>query len=310
MTKSKKRFFLLAVISVAVLGVGFSCPAQGEGLITSVIIDSVSSENVNLSRLASCLIDEDETFTPTGTSDDPTTGTLDVSERGWMTVSSDTTPWVIFDLRGVYNLTNIRFWNWNQAGGGGVGFVGAGIKTADISFASWDGVFSEPISLTLNMASGEDGYEGELFTIPVQLQDIQYVKLAPTSNYFTDIFEGDSWANEVGLGKIQFCDSIIVQPEQIPGDANNDKKVDGSDVTILAGNWQAGVGDPNPSTVTWEMGDFNGDGQVDGSDVTILAGNWQYGVTAATSAVPEPGTVALLATGLIALLSCIWRKRK
>ena len=29
---------------------------------------------------------------------------------------------------------------------------------------------------------------------------------------------------------------------------------------------------------TWEMGDFNGDGVVDGSDVTILAGNWQYGV--------------------------------
>ena len=64
--------------------------------------------------------------------------------------------------------------------------------------------------------------------------------------------------------------------ELIPGDANNDGKVDGSDVTILAGNWQAGVGDPNTDTVTWGMGDFNGDGQVDGSDVTILAGNWQY----------------------------------
>ena len=42
------------------------------------------------------------------------------------------------------------------------------------------------------------------------------------------------------------------------------------------------------------MGDFNGDGKVDGSDVTILAGNWQYGVTAATSAVPEPCTMLLL----------------
>ena len=88
--------------------------------------------------------------------------------------------------------------------------------------------------------------------------------------------------------------------ELIPGDANNDGKVDGSDVTILAGNWQAGVGDPNTDTVTWGMGDFNGDGQVDGSDVTILAGNWQYGVTAATANVPEPSMIAILLGALVA----------
>ena len=87
----------------------------------------------------------------------------------------------------------------------------------------------------------------------------------------------------------------------IPGDANRDGKVDGSDVTILAGNWQAGVGDPNTETITWEMGDFNGDGQIDGSDVTILAGNWQYGVEATASAVPEPGAITLLLYGLVAL---------
>ena len=87
----------------------------------------------------------------------------------------------------------------------------------------------------------------------------------------------------------------------IPGDANRDGKVDGSDVTILAGNWQAGVGDPDPSTITWEMGDFNGDGQVDGSDVTILAGNWQAGVTAAAS-VPEPCSMLLLMTVALGLL--------
>ena len=63
----------------------------------------------------------------------------------------------------------------------------------------------------------------------------------------------------------------------IPGDANNDGKVDGSDVTILAGNWQVGVG--GVGGADWGMGDFNGDGAVDGSDVTILAGNWQAGVT-------------------------------
>ena len=92
---------------------------------------------------------------------------------------------------------------------------------------------------------------------------------------------------------------------QIPGDANKDGKVDGSDVTILAGNWQAGV-DGTPG-VTWEMGDFNGDGKVDGSDVTILAGNWQYGVESAASAVPEPSVLILL-LGLVASV-LVFRRR-
>ena len=78
----------------------------------------------------------------------------------------------------------------------------------------------------------------------------------------------------------------------VPGDANGDGVVDGSDVTILAGNWQAGVNDSR--NATWSMGDFNGDNIVDGSDVTILAGNWQYGIGAVTSAVPEPSCISLL----------------
>ena len=101
--------------------------------------------------------------------------------------------------------------------------------------------------------------------------------------------------------------SVEVVADDIPGDANQDGKVDGSDVTILAGNWQAGVGDPNPLTVTWEMGDFNGDGQIDGSDVTILAGNWQAGVTATAATVPEPSTMLLLVSLIGSLL--VWMRR-
>ena len=91
-----------------------------------------------------------------------------------------------------------------------------------------------------------------------------------------------------------------VDNTNIPGDANKDGKVDGSDVTILAGNWQYGA-DGNGSA-TWEMGDFNGDGKVDGSDVTILAGNWQHGVTVATTSVPEPSIIVLLLTAIAGLL--------
>ena len=83
------------------------------------------------------------------------------------------------------------------------------------------------------------------------------------------------------------------------GDANCDGKVDGSDVTILAGNWQVGV--DGIQRATWDMGDFNGDGKIDGSDVTILAGNWQHGVTTAAASVPEPSTIVLLLGALVAL---------
>ena len=99
--------------------------------------------------------------------------------------------------------------------------------------------------------------------------------------------------------------SYIDDSPAIAGDANGDGKVDGSDVTILAGNWQKGVNDG--LTATWGEGDFNGDGKVDGSDVTILAGNWQYGVDAAASAVPEPSTIVML-LGLVAGLLG-WRRR-
>ena len=102
-------------------------------------------------------------------------------------------------------------------------------------------------------------------------------------------------------------DNVTMTPvsESIPGDANSDGKVDGSDVTILAGNWQVGVG--GVGGATWEMGDFNGDGAVDGSDVTILAGNWQAGVTAAAASVPEPSTLALL---FMAIGSFLIRRRR
>ena len=108
---------------------------------------------------------------------------------------------------------------------------------------------------------------------------------------------------------------IALTPEQIaklsemtakvPGDANSDGKVDGSDVTILAGNWQVGVG--GVGGATWDMGDFNGDGAVDGSDVTILAGNWQYGVDTAAASVPEPAATALL-FGMLSML-LLWKRR-
>ena len=113
-------------------------------------------------------------------------------------------------------------------------------------------------------------------------------------------------AEWVFLNEIQFVTDGAVTPP-VAGDANKDGKVDGSDVTILAGNWQVGV--DGVVEATWEMGDFNGDGKVDGSDVTILAGNWQYGVDTDAASVPEPSTVMLLFAAATALLGFTWRRK-
>ena len=94
--------------------------------------------------------------------------------------------------------------------------------------------------------------------------------------------------------------------EFVPGDANGDGRVDGSDVTILAGNWQYGIDDGQFATRA--MGDFNGDGQIDGSDVTILAGNWQYGANSTATAVPEPATLSM--TLALICLTIVFRKRQ
>jgi uncharacterized delta-60 repeat protein len=53
----------------------------------------------------------------------------------------------------------------------------------------------------------------------------------------------------------------------LPGDVNLDGAVNGSDFSILAGNF-------GKTGMTYGQGDLNGDGRVDGSDFSILAGNF------------------------------------
>jgi hypothetical protein len=98
------------------------------------------------------------------------------------------------------------------------------------------------------------------------------------------------------------------------GDANLDGVANDDDVTIVSATYAPGV--PQAS---WALGDFDYNGFVDDDDVTLLgafydpaaqaltlpspdlpAAGARRGITAA--AVPEPGTVALLVIGLIAVL--------
>ncbi|HBO44017.1 MAG TPA: hypothetical protein DD670_08805 [Planctomycetaceae bacterium] len=86
---------------------------------------------------------------------------------------------------------------------------------------------------------------------------------------------------------------------KIPGDANGDGNVDDADAKALALNW-GGTGG-------WAQGDFNYDNTIDARDAAILAANFGYvspvlGGQEAT-AVPEPGSLALLVTVAATLIA-------
>lgn len=86
------------------------------------------------------------------------------------------------------------------------------------------------------------------------------------------------------------------------GDANIDGSVDTADFNRFLGGFGAAG--------TWARGDFNGDGSVDTADFNLFLGNFGSSasaaevasVQAAFSAVPEPGTLGLLAVGAMGLL--------
>ena len=119
--------------------------------------------------------------------------------------------------------------------------------------------------------------------------DTVYVAAGPNGINYNDAFD--------------LSYKLASQMPSIPGDANDDRKVDSTDAAILADNWLYG---DDLNQATWEMGDFNGDYKVDDMDATILAANWHTGVP---TAVPEPSvTLGLLCMGL-ATLATVCRRR-
>jgi hypothetical protein len=99
------------------------------------------------------------------------------------------------------------------------------------------------------------------------------------------------------------------------GDANLDGVVNDDDVTIIGATYAPGV--PQPS---WALGDFDYNGFVDDDDVTLLGafydpsaapiGGAPPASTSLVSAAPEPGTVALLAIGLLGIVLGLAVRRK
>ena len=129
----------------------------------------------------------------------------------------------------------------------------------------------------------------------------------------------------VGYVDNTVTDTVLLQAT-VPGDTNLDGTVTLSDLNTVLANF-------NKPNQTWSTGDFNYDGLVTLADLNEILANFNKSVasgfvdvggdnlaseaigmlTGAGSplvGVPEPGTLALLAVGLIGLLAYAWRRRK
>ena len=95
--------------------------------------------------------------------------------------------------------------------------------------------------------------------------------------------KSSNW-QKFGLHKIG-ANTIVT----LPGDANNDGKVDVSDLGILAANYGLTSG------AEWIQGDFNGDHQVDVSDLGILAANYGVGTGSTLDFNADAGALGLVA---------------
>ncbi len=133
----------------------------------------------------------------------------------------------------------------------------------------------------------------------------------------TAVAEGTTlgWKDDTGAMQVTVMSTL-------PGDGDLSGTVDSTDLGLVINNYNhAGE---------WDTGDFNYDGVVDSTDLGFVINNYNHALplpsevlggsldaagiamlgAAGIHVVPEPGTLALLAAGLIGLLAYARRKRK
>lgn len=175
--------------------------------------------------------------------------------------------------------------NWVMAtGDGGIIVptgVGAGTSTATVTYnvGAWNHLMMEysPGAATFDLKINGNVQTG----IPMYQSSSGFDSIG-----FSCVQNGTD-----GSGALYDNVKIILNPDfiPIPGDANNDGKVDQADAAALAANWLSAGG--------WYQGDFNNDGIINDLDAAILAANWRP--SGGNASVPEPSAVITIFLGIL-----------
>ena len=127
-----------------------------------------------------------------------------------------------------------------------------------------------------------------------------YVEVAQYFGSVTGVFEQYTKLSS-GWDYYQILTTCTGDFTGYPGDANLDGSIDIGDLGILGGNY--GVA----SDAAWQEGDFTGEGAVGIGDLGVLGGSYGTNPGGAATAVPEPVSLAIMATAAVAMLRRRWR---
>ena len=118
--------------------------------------------------------------------------------------------------------------------------------------------------------------------------------IGPHSSFILTPPTGQEWTNVNATTAFEEGTVPIMHPTtpQWPGDLDGDGSVGSADLDIVRANWGREViaGD-------WTSGDLNLDGRVGSADLDRVRAHW--GTFAPSTAIPEPGPLFLLLTGLL-----------
>ena len=105
---------------------------------------------------------------------------------------------------------------------------------------------------------------------------------------------GEATGEYIAIDNVRVLGTVTGPP--LTGDLNTDGFVGIADLNIVLGNWNLNVPPGDPSA------DPSGDNFNGIADLNVVLGNWNAGTPPGASAVPEPGTLAVLGLGVPVLL--------